>query len=76
MTELEKFMQSLNPETLKKLKNFTQSDEGSKLIKSLSGESKENLVKKISQMSESDKNALLKKAMQNPTVLSKLKGLL
>ncbi|MBQ2941653.1 MAG: hypothetical protein IJD97_05385 [Clostridia bacterium] len=64
MTELEKLIGSLNPSALNKIKDFTKTDEGAKLLK------------KVSEMSESDKNAVIDKALKDPTILSKIKGML
>ncbi len=64
MTELEKLLGSLNPSALNKIKDFTKTDEGAKLLK------------KVSEMSESDKSAVINKALKDPTILSKIKGML
>ena len=67
MTDIEKLLKSLNPETVKKI---------SALFNTLPRDKKDELSKKVSSLSEEEKNALLKKAMQNPLLLSKLKELL
>ena len=67
MTDIEKLLNSLNPETAKKLIG---------LFDTLPDDKKNELTKKVSSISEEDKNALVKKAMQNPFLLSKLKELL
>ncbi|MDO5478043.1 MAG: hypothetical protein Q4G23_02645 [Clostridia bacterium] len=64
MTELEKIIGSLDSSAINKIKNFTKTGEGAKLLE------------KISKMSESDKSALINKAMQDPSLLSKIKGML
>lgn len=67
MTDIEKLLKALNPETAKKL---------SGLIDSLPQDKKEVLSKKAASLSDEEKNTLVKKAMQNPLLLSKLKELL
>ena len=64
MTELEKLLGSLDSSALNKIKSFTKTDEGAKLLK------------KISEMSESDKSAVINKALKDPSLLSKIKGML
>ena len=64
MTELEKLLGSLDSSALNKIKSFTKTDEGAKLLK------------KISEMSERDKSAVIDKALTDPSLLSKIKGML
>ena len=67
MTDIEKLLKSLNPDTIKK---------HSGLINTLPADKKEELTRKATSLSEDEKNALLKKAMQNPMIAKKLKELL
>lgn len=67
VTDIEKLLKSLNPETVKKLTG---------LLSSLPEDKKEELTKKVTSLSDDEKNALVRKAMQNPSLLSKLKELL
>ena len=64
MTELEKLIGALNPSSLQKIKDFTNTDEGAKLLK------------KINEMSEKDKSAMVSKALNDPSLISKIKGML
>ncbi len=76
MNDLQNFLKSLDPEIVKKVTSFASSPKGEELIKKLSGGNKEELLKKVSSMSEAEKSALINKVKTNPDLLSKLKGLI
>ncbi len=76
MTELEKLMQSLDPSLKNKIENFSKSEKGDELIKKLSKENKNDLLKKVSALSDKEKNDIIAKALKNPSLLSKIKELL
>lgn len=76
MNEFENFLKSLDPDVIKKVTSFAASAEGEKLISRLSGGNKEELFKKVSSMSDKEKNALIDKIKGNPSLLSKIKGMI
>lgn len=76
MNELEKLLKSLDPDIVKKVTSFASSPQGEKLISQLSAGNKEELLKKVSSLSDKDKAALINKIKENPSLLSKLKGMI
>ena len=76
MNDFENFLKSLDPDVVKKITSFASSPKGEKLISQLSGGNKEELFKKVSSMSDKEKNALIDKIKDNPSLLSKLKGMI
>ncbi len=76
MNEFENFLKSLDPEVVKKVTSFASSKKGEQLISKLSGGNKEELIKKVSSMSDKEKDALINKIKGNPDILSKLKGMI
>lgn len=76
MNELEKLLKSLDPDIVKKVTSFASSPQGEKLISQLSGGNKEELLKKVSSLSDKDKADLINKVKENPSLLSKLKGMI
>lgn len=67
MNDIEKLIKSLDPSVIKKLKSFSSTEEGKSLVSRFSSLSKDELVKKVTSMSEEEKESILSKLPINPS---------
>ncbi len=67
MNDIEKFIKNLDPSVIGKLKSFSRTPEGKKIVSRFSSLNKDELIKTVSSMSEEEKNSLLSQIPVNPT---------
>lgn len=67
MNDIEKFIKNLDPSVIGKLKSFSGTPEGKKIVSRFSSLNKDELIKTVSSMSEEEKNSLLSKIPVNST---------
>ncbi len=68
MNEIEKLLKNLNPSVISKIQSFAGSDEGKKLISKFGNINKDELIKKVSSMSDEEKRNLIAKLENNPSL--------
>lgn len=73
MNDIEKFIKNLDPAVIGKLKSFSGTPEGKKIVSQFSSLNKDELIKRISSMSEEEKNSLLSKIPVRPGAASENK---
>lgn len=75
MNDLEKILKNLDPSVIGKIKKFAETGEGKKIVSQFSSLNRENLIKKVSTMSDDEKNELLSKIPLDKKTAEKLKDL-
>lgn len=75
MNDIEKILKSLDPSVIGRIKKFAETNEGKKIISQFSSLDKEQLVKKVSTMSNEEKDAVLSKLPLDPHTAEKIKDL-
>lgn len=75
MNEFESLIKNINPDVIKKIQSFAKSSEGQKMIEKFRGMDKNEILNKVSAMSDEDKKKLADSLNKNPDIMTKLKGM-